>query len=264
MKRLLRNIHDSIAFYEGLSWSTSGLIDTRYIPNNVGSIIFCAITNRLKTLRFAVRHGFVSDAYVLIRMIYEDIFTYIYLEVKIGDGRGNNDIKQWIQGRKKLHGLNIKQLISSLTRDNSEMRECFDLMDVSGKYKDIKGYCNDYVHNNHLFGLILNTDSFVYRTAHYARMSAYLEALKSVLFVSICILKPYYASSSDYMDHVELRLSPPAGSQYWVAPFMQEEFDRLHTSNKKLAEVILASSYMEFKVEGDNGATEQPRAADRP
>jgi hypothetical protein len=32
---------------------------------------------------------------------------------------------------------------------------------------------------------------------------------------------------------------------------MQEEFDRLHRSNKKLAELILASSYMEFEVKAN-------------
>jgi len=258
MKNLLRNIHDNIDFFDGVSWSTFGVIDTRYFPNNVGSIIFSAIKNRFKTLRFAVKNGFISDAYVLIRMIYEDIFTFIYLEVKIGDGRGDNDIKQWIQGKKKLHDLNIKQMISFLTRNNNEMKECFDLLDVSGKYKDIKSYCNDYVHNNYLFNLILNADRLMEgETAHYARMSAYLEALKSLVFASICILKPYYASSSDYMDHLELDLSPPEGSQYWVAPFMQKEFDRLHASNKKLAEVILNSSYMEFEVKTDKKCTKQ-------
>jgi hypothetical protein len=252
MNKLLRNIRDSIVFYDGVSSSISGMIDTRYSLLNVGSIIFSAIKNRLKTLRFAVRNGFISDAYVLIRMIYEDIFTYIYLEVKMGNGRGDNDIKQWIEGKKKLHSLNINQLILFLTRNNNDIKACFDLLEVSGKYKDIKSYCNDYVHNNKLSNLILNADEFNKGGAgHYERMSVYLKALNSLLFACICILKPHYASSSDYMDHLELGLSPPDGSQYWVAPFMQEEFDRLHRSNKKLAELILASSYMEFEVKAN-------------
>jgi hypothetical protein len=252
MNKLLKIIRDSIDFYDGVSESISGMIDTRFSLLNVGSIIFSSIKNRLKTLRFAVRNGFISDAYVLIRMICEDIFTYIYLEVKLGDGRGDNDIKQWIEGKKKLHSLNINQLILFLTHNSNDIKACFDLLDVSGKYKDIKSYCNDYVHNNKLSNLILNADGFdKVGAGHYDRMSAYLTALNSLLFASISILKPYYASSSDYMDHLELDLSPPDGSQYWVAPFMQKEFDRLHRSNKKLAELILASSYMEFEVKAD-------------
>lgn len=258
MKKLLKQINDNIAFYEGTSWCTFGMIDTRYFPNNVGSIIFDAIKNRLKTLRFAVKNGFISDAYILIRMIYEDIFTFIYFEVKIGDGRGDNEIKQWIQGKKKLHNLRMPQLLSFLTGSNSDIKECFDLLDVSSKYKDIKRYCNDYVHNNYLVNLISNTDGYMEGAsapAHYGRMAAYLEALKNLLFASICILKPYYVSSSDYMDHLELGLSPPQGSQYWVALFMQEEFDRLYASNEMLARIILNSSYMEFKVKSDKKGT---------
>lgn len=256
MKKLLENIRDSIAFYEGISWSTSGMIDTIYYPENIGSIIFSAIANRLKTVRFAVRNGYISDAYVLIRMIYEDIFTFIYLEVKMGDGRGDDGIRQWIQGKKKLHSRNIKQLLSFLIRNNSDIKKCFDLLDVSGKYIGIKRHCNDYVHNNCLSNLILNTDCLTNGKAHYERMSEYIEALKCLLFAVICILKPHYASSSDYMDHAELGLSPPNDCQYWVAPFMQEEFDKLYKSNLELAEVILGSSYMEFKVSTDDRATE--------
>lgn len=249
MNKLQKNIRDSIAFYGSVSDSIYSMIDTRYLLINAGSIIFSAIKNRLKTLRFAVRNDFISDAYVLLRMIYEDIFTYIYLEVKIGDGRGDSDIKEWIHGKKKLHKLDINQLILFLTGNNNEIKTCFALLDVSGKYKDIKNYCNDYVHNNKLSNLILNADNFDKNSAeHHERLSLYLDALKSLLFVSICILKPHYASSSDYIDHLELGLSPPDGSQYWVAPFMQEEFDKLHSSNKKLAELIRSASYMEFEI----------------
>lgn len=264
MKKLLEDIRNNIAFYEGVSESISGMIDTIYFPNNVGSIIFSAIANRLKTMRFAVRNGFISDAYVLMRMIYEDIFTFIYLEVRMGDGRGDDGIKQWIQGKKKLHSLNIKQLLSFLTGNNTGIEKCFDLLDVSGKHIGIKSYCNDYVHNNRLSNLVLNTDCLTDGKAHYERMSEYLEALKSLLFAVICILKPHYASSSDYMDHAELGLSPPDGCQYWVAPFMQEEFDRLYTSNRELAEIILGSSYMEFEIDTDDKATEQLHEPDRP
>lgn len=231
------------------------MIDTRFLLINAGSIIFSAIKNRLKTLRFAVRNDFISDAYVLLRMIYEDIFTYIYLEVRMGYGRGDSDIKEWIQGKKKLHKLNIDQLILFLTDNNNDIKTYFALLDVSGKYKHIKSYCNDYVHNNKLSNLILNADNFNKHSAeHYERLSVYLDALKSLLFASICILKPYYATSSDYMDHLELGLSPPDGSQYCVAPFMQEEFDRLQRSNKKLAELIRSSSYMEFEIRTKNRA----------
>jgi len=240
-----------------------GMMDTIFFPGNVGSVILSAIANRLKTVRFAVSNDFLSDAYVLMRMIYEDIFTYIYLEVAMGDGRGDDGIRQWILGRKKLHSMNVKRLLSFLTSNNGDIMKCFTLLDVSGKYVAIKSYCNDYVHNNRLSNLSLNTGYVTDGSGHYERLSEFLEALKCLLFSVVCILRPYYASSSDYMDHAELGLSPPSGCQYWVALFMQEEFDRLYRSNKELAEVILSSSCMEFKVPGDGETIEPPHGPGR-
>ena len=264
MEKQIENINESIAFFEDLSDSIfdNGMIDTRFFPGNVGSIIFSAIANRLKTVGFAVSNGFLSDVYVLMRMIYEDIFTFLYLEVTMGDGRGEDGIRQWIQGKKKLQSLNVKQLLPYLVSNNGDIKKCFELLDVSGKYVAIKSYCNDYVHNNCLSNLILNTGHVTDGKGHYERLSEYLEALKCLLFSAICILKPNYASSSDYMDHAELGLSPPDGCQYWVAPFMQKELDRLYRSNKDLAEIIVGSSYMEFEIPTDDKATE-PHAPDR-
>jgi len=71
MEKQIENINESIAFFEDLSDSIfdNGMIDTRFFPGNVGSIIFSAIANRLKTVGFAVSNGFFSDVYVLMRMI---------------------------------------------------------------------------------------------------------------------------------------------------------------------------------------------------
>lgn len=33
--------------------------------------------------------------------------------------------------------------------------------------------------------------------------------------------------SSDYIDYLEMNIQPEEGSQYWVAPFVQESFDKI-------------------------------------
>ena len=249
MEKLIKNIDDNINFYESINYSISSMPDTLYYPGNIASIIFSAIENRLKTLRFAVENKFISDAYVLIRMIYEDILTFIYIEAKMNGKYEDKIVQQWILGKEKLHDLKMNDLVKFLTK-NHKIKECFNVLDVACKYKDIKQYCNDYVHNNYLKNLILNTNTHVdcvTQEKHYNRIATYLEALKTLLLASLCILKPHYAMSSDYIDHLEMGLSPPQDSQYWVAPFMQEEFDKLYKSNKKVAELILKYSYMKFE-----------------
>ena len=39
-------------------------------------------------------------------------------------------------------------------------------------------------------------------------------------------LEDIYMSSSDYIDYLDCGLTPEEGSQYWVAPFIQEIFDK--------------------------------------
>ncbi len=36
------------------------------------------------------------------------------------------------------------------------------------------------------------------------------------------MINEHYMVSSDYLDHLNLGMSPPENSQYWVAPFIQE------------------------------------------
>lgn len=40
-------------------------------------------------------------------------------------------------------------------------------------------------------------------------------------------LKDQYMMSSDYVDSMDLGLTPEEGSQYFVAPFVQEIFDKV-------------------------------------
>ena len=38
----------------------------------------------------------------------------------------------------------------------------------------------------------------------------------------VALCAPLYIMSTDYIDHLEFGLTPPDGSQYWVAPFVAE------------------------------------------
>ncbi len=245
---LLNSLDDNIAFYESLRFSEPGGIDNIVFPGSIACVVFSAIENRLRTMRFAVENAFVSDAYVLIRMVYEDILTLVYLDVKKGDNLEDDDIKRWIQGQEKLHSLRMPELLKFLADNLPVIRECFDLLEVPVKYRDIKDSCNDFVHNNSLATLLLNTGgSYVEaKESHYCRLKSYLEALRNLVFASLCILRPSHISSSDYVGHLDIGLTPPEGSQYWVAPYAQKEFDKLKKTHEGLAELIDRVSFMQF------------------
>ena len=63
------------------------------------------------------------------------------------------------------------------------------------------------------------------RTAILNRFSKDLENIFVFHLSYLFYLNDHYMMSSDYVDSLESGLTPEEGSQYYVAPFIQEIFD---------------------------------------
>jgi len=243
------SLDTQIKFYANISDSIWSMSNSAHILGNLSSSIFTASSNTIKTIKYTIENNYFSDSYVLIRKIYENILTFLYVELESEDQYDNEQIKNWIKGEDTLHNLSMKELIKYFNK-NQKINEIFSVLEIENIYKKLKDDCNDYVHNNCLKNITLNA---VFHfdpktvTYHQTKILSYLDSIHSLSFAIICILKPYYAKSSDYMDHLEMGLTPPENSQYWVAPFMQKEFDKLYKNNQKLARLILKYSYMDFQ-----------------
>ena len=54
-------------------------------------------------------------------------------------------------------------------------------------------------------------------------------------------------SSSDYEDYLDCGLTPVKDSQYWVAPFIQEVFDKwIKKYRPDIANIIKNSTFMKL------------------
>ena len=51
-------------------------------------------------------------------------------------------------------------------------------------------------------------------------------------FAYMYSLNPHYMMSSDYMDSLDCGMEPEEGSQYWVAPFVSEVFEKFIVTNR--------------------------------
>jgi len=47
--------------------------------------------------------------------------------------------------------------------------------------------------------------------------------------------------ASDYMDHMEMGVIPPEGSENWIAPFAQDAFDKIIRPHKAIADFIIST-----------------------
>jgi hypothetical protein len=67
-------------------------------------------------------------------------------------------------------------------------------------------------------------------------------------FVWLFSIKDNYMMSSDYIDYLDMGMTPPKNSQYWVATLIQEIFDEIIKQYRPdLADELKKSTYMELK-----------------
>ena len=69
-------------------------------------------------------------------------------------------------------------------------------------------------------------------------ISIILNQLMMIHVSFIFHLNPEYLAASDYMDYMEMGMTPPEGSEEWIANFAQDAFDRYIKLNAQLADYI--------------------------
>ena len=56
--------------------------------------------------------------------------------------------------------------------------------------------------------------------------------------------RDYWAS--DYMDHMEIGMTPPEGSENWIARFAQDAFDKIIRPHRVIANFIISTCTLEI------------------
>ena len=54
--------------------------------------------------------------------------------------------------------------------------------------------------------------------------------------------------ASDYMDYMEMVMTPPKGCEAWIDPFAQDAFDKVIKPHRAIADFILSTCYLEIQV----------------
>ncbi len=66
-------------------------------------------------------------------------------------------------------------------------------------------------------------------------------------FAYMYSLNPHYMMSTDYVDALDVGAQPEEGSQYWVASYVKEVFDKyIETKRPDVAEYMRNHSEMEL------------------
>ena len=185
----------------------------------VGSIISCC------------EAGCLADANTLLRKYRDDMFFYLYTcicnsqEFILHDSPDSrkmlNNIERWISN--KLANLNIGEIMREIG-NSARIRETVRKYNLKAYFDKIGSRLNDYVHGNGI--------AYYNKGVSWYYKGEFVECLKTIShdmhFITVAFLmlitmhSPLSIMATEYMDYIDCEMTSPEGSQYLVAPFVEE------------------------------------------
>ncbi|HDK26942.1 MAG TPA: hypothetical protein ENG48_07640 [Candidatus Atribacteria bacterium] len=219
-------------FYSSLSFSIMGFISqgTKAILN-LDTYTYSSIKGTINSINEILSKGRINDAYALIRKYYDSTFINIYSNLYLQDhfSIDNFIVKKIDNWRKGTETIPEFRIISRYIKESPKLEPISKLLKKDDRYKKIRDRCNDNTHYNFYYNMMLN-DSEIFnpqRIKYLDAISFDMESLFIQHFAYIFYLNDHYFMSSDYIDSLDVGMTPEKGSQYWVASFIQEIFDKI-------------------------------------
>jgi hypothetical protein len=242
-----------IQFYKDYSFGvfTFSTLGTKAVYN-IDSYLFSSMQGTLDSIRQVLLLGRINDAYALLRKLHDAVVVNICADLFLQDNIGEENllvpqVNEWFLGNKKLPEFRI---MSQYIRDSSRLKALNELLYKDDRYKRIRENCNDHVHYNS-FDIVLANDSEILNRNRIALLDQFLLDIQDVVVLHLSysfFINGHYMMASDYMDSLELGMTPEEGSQYLVAPYVQEIFDTVMVRFRPdIAELIKKESHMQIE-----------------
>lgn len=238
------------SFYENLSNSIFGFltIGTKALCN-LDSYVYSSIQGTLESINDILLKLRINDAYALLRKYYDSIIINIYTNLYLEDNFSLENfivdkIDKWRSGKEQLPEYRI---MSDYIRKSNILSKINGLLYKDQRYKNIRKRCNDHTHYNFYKNVLLN-DNKIHLPIRESALNEFSIDLTDIFvlhFSYLFYLNGHYMMSRDYIDSLECGLKPEEGSQYYVAPFIQEIFDAVIKKHRMdLATVIKSNTLM--------------------
>lgn len=250
---VFNQLDDFISFYDSLSYTTMGFMSGGVIGViNLNTHVFTSIKGTLDSIKLVLSNGRINDAFALLRKYYDSTIINVYTNLYIEDNSTLeryivDKIQNWIKGIGKMPEYRV---MSEYIHNSERLKEITELISIDKNYKNIRQRCNDHMHYNYYHNIIYN-DNQVYLVNRVKYLGVFSNDLKAVFiqhFAYFFYLLDHYMMSTDYVDHLDVGVTPPEDSQYWVASFIQDAFDKwIKPHRPDIAKVILSTTMMHLK-----------------
>lgn len=248
--KVFNQLQEFSEFYEHLSDLTMGFLSTGTTAIfNLDTNTFTSISETLDSIKIVLTKGRVNDAYSLFRKYFDSTIINIYTNLYLEDNCTLENfivtqIENWYKGKEQIP---LFRTMSKYIKDSPKLKEITELLEKDQLYKSIRDRCNDHTHYNYYYNLLLNAGKN--RLSEHSKVLYTLSQDLTAVFVQhfayLFYFKDHYMMSTDYVDHLDCGLEPPDDSQYWVAAFVQEAFDKWIKLNRPdIADAIKTKTCM--------------------
>jgi hypothetical protein len=249
---LFEQLEKYLDFYDSMSFSIMGFLSqgTQGIINH-DTYAYSSIMGTIDSIKCVLEKGRINDAYALLRKYFDstliNIYVNLYLEANFNiDNLVVAQIQEWIDGKKEIPRYRV---ISKYIKDSNRLEPINKLLNSDDRYVKIRDRCNDNTHYNFYRNFLLN-DNKIYNPNRIKYLNVFSKDIENIFiqhFAYIFYLNDHYMMSSDYVDSLDLGLTPEDGSQYWVAPFIKEIFyEIVNVKRPDIAREIADKSSMEL------------------
>jgi hypothetical protein len=229
---IFSELSEYIGFYQSLSdsifsWFTMGT-STTY---NIDSYLISSIQGTIESIKLILQDGKINDSYALTRKYHDSVVINTYETLYLKDNFSVENfvvqkINDWVRNKQDLprYGDMMKYIRKSAT-----LNRVNKMLDLEGRYQKIRKKCNDHTHYNYFYYMTLN-DNQMYLKNRLKLLDELSGDIREIFinhFVWLFTLNEHYMASSDYVDCLDCGVTPEEDSQYWVAPFVQEIFDKI-------------------------------------
>lgn len=216
---------------------------------NIDSYVYSSIKGTIDSIQTITRRGRLNDAYALLRKYHDSViintYSCLYLEDNISiENFTVEKIRNWLDGKEQLPEYRI---MSQYIHNSKKVASLNKLLYQSDVYKNVRERCNDHTHYNYFQNILLN-DNEIYQKDRIGVLDQLSNDILNIFLLHqayIIHLNQHYISSTEYRDNLESGMEPIEGTQYNVAPFVQEIFDKLFKIKKPdVANFLILTSDM--------------------
>jgi len=245
-------------FYESLSDSVMSFLTQGTLSvYNIDTYVYSSMQGTLESIHDVLIKGRISDSYALLRKYYDsaiiNIYTNLYLDDHFSfDNFIVEQINNWIRGKEKIPSF---EKMSKYIIESNKLTEITQIHYENGIFKGslfdkLRQRCNNHTHYLYYQNLLSN-DCSIHLPNRIKILNSFSNDIRAVFIMHLSYIfyfKDIYMMSSDYRDYMECGLTPPEDSEYWVAPFIQNIFDKIIKPHQpQIAEIIKTKTAMQIE-----------------